>query len=133
MGANMAVAWIPSCEIDDVRLHELQGIIKFLTEQDCIDATGAYEDIDEALDDWKVGLTDSIGYIRDNHYSREIIAGMRVGDGYPVDITGGMSCGDCPTEAYDSFAKIGECEKLFNKLEEWAKADYSRGIGKNVL
>lgn len=41
-----------------------------------------------------------------------------------VFITGGLSWGDSPTEAYDHFNAIGECPGLYELLEKWSKEDH---------
>ena len=124
MGADMAIAWVPSCEIDDDRRHKLQEIIEALADKDLADKDLAdLLDYDGDLEDWKAELTDAVDWLCDERTRRDIAGHMIIGGGYPVHITGGMTHGEDPTDAYEYFDRIGQCDKLFAKLEEWARED----------
>ena len=53
---------------------------------------------------------------------------LRVG-GHNLLVTGGMSNGDSPTDAYDLFNLIWHCKKLYKQLEEWAIEDHAAASG----
>ena len=126
MGADFLVAWLPSCSITADRKVELNTIIDNLTDADFANTNGSarFDDIEE----WRERLSDRIDELAGGRLcGRDCCDAFRLpGADYPIDISGGMSHGDSPTEAYELMDEIADCPPLFYKLEAWAKEDAKR-------
>jgi len=112
MGADFIYAWIPNCDITEERRKELDAIVEAVTE---------FPDFEDSLEAWKGRLNDALDSLDGG--SREVSVLELPGADYSVLLTGGMSWGDEPTDAMRCFSAIGDCNELFEKLAEWARAD----------
>ena len=126
MGADFLVAWIPSCDITEKRSDVLRQVVADLTDSEFHDWSCGEHD---TLADWKAALTAALNNLTSDCCGREVCKHVRIGEGYPVDITGGMSGGDSPTDAYRDFCLISDCSTLYAKLEEFALCDYEERGG----
>jgi hypothetical protein len=107
MGADFTFQIIPCCKLTPERLAMAKGII----------ADAIVEDGDGDLRDEAHGVLDT--YAEDGYEDRRDVSHLHL-HGMVYYITGGMSWGDSPTEAYDDFGLIQEC---FTQFEQWSAED----------
>lgn len=109
MGADFCFAIIPVCKVTPEREAKLKLLVEDLFKDHDEDEFGhTKEDVLSAVDSY----ADSF----DCH--REV--GTMTIRGAAYYITGGMTWGDSPTEAYDELSVLDE---LFEQLEEWSLED----------
>ena len=122
MGADFIFETLPACHLTESRLAALRLLANTATlEND--DPSGAYEE-DE---DWRQALLAAIDCLAKD-YDREVCLWDVTDDPhsplrFPVWITGGMSSGDPPTDAYEHFDNLGQCPPILDLLLTWAKED----------
>ena len=129
MGADFIFHTLPACHLTEGRLAALRLLANTATlEND--DPSGDYEE-DE---DWRRALLAAIDCLA-KEYDREVGRWNVTDDPqnpllFPVWITGGMSWGDPPTDAYEHFDNLGQCPAIMELLLKWAKEDLE-GAGLN--
>lgn len=106
MGADFLFVTLPFCKLTKERLAEALAAAK-PDENDCYDM--------EAIED-------AIGQYSELFNSREVGVFHPDSSEFPFLITGGMSWGDSPTEAYDTMCAI-QSSGIYNLLAEWARQD----------
>jgi len=117
MSLMMFAAGVPDARIDDARKSTLLQIVADLPDD--------FFDPDEDADECRADLEDAVEFLAIARQSREVTEFLLPGAGYDLLVTGGMSNGDSPTDAYDLFNYIWHCKKLHDQIEEWAKEDYA--------
>jgi hypothetical protein len=85
--------------------------------------SGGYEE-DE---DWRRALLEAIDCLA-KEYGHEICRWDVMDYPYnpltfPIGVTGGMSWGDPPTDAYEHFNNLGQCAPIMDLLLKWARED----------
>ena len=122
MRADFIFHFLPACHLTEGRLAALRLLANTATlEND--DPSGDYEE-DE---DWRRALLAAIDCLA-SEYDREVLR-WEVTDEpdnpvrFPVWITGGMSSGDPPTDAYEHFHNLGQCPPILDLLLTWAQED----------
>ena len=118
MGAYMFAAGVPDARIDEARKLTLLKIVAELPDD--------FFDPDEHVVEWRADLVDAVEFLTIARQSREVTEFLLPGAGYDLLVTGGMSNGDSPTDAYDLFNYIWHCKKLYDQIEEWAREDYAK-------
>jgi hypothetical protein len=130
MGADFMCSSVPAAHISNTREEELKRIVADATEDDFVDLIAyCYGEIEasEQESEWSgakeliLGHIETFAGVGD---SREVGRCSWPGMDHDVFITGGMSWGDSPTEAFESFNIIGLFPPVYNQLEEWAKQDF---------
>lgn len=114
MGADLILATVPACGLDEDRMAKLNAIIEALPDDDCPDYV-------DDIEDWRGRLADALECM--NAGRRDVAELDFRSVDYPFLISGGMSWGDDPTDACAAFGVIGECQPLAEQLEAWAKED----------
>ena len=124
MGAHFTYQVVPQCVMTDERVLQLQKLMASIVtgpDQTYINDQGEEYSIDMllalALKYW--GLN-----------GRRDVSGIYLDDYVPHYITGGMSWGDAPTDAYETMDSINACPPMFELLETWALED--RNVIRNV-
>ena len=121
MGADMTLACAPACDLTPRRVKHIEQVVQAIPDAD--------EDLCE--------LMESLGYDDPAHAKRQILRcglesqeeGREVttlhipGCPYPVQVSGGLSWGDPPTESYTVLEHVARCPQLWQVLEEFARAD----------
>lgn len=115
MGANFTYRIVPIAKKTPERVMELIAIVDAISPQDFVD------------------LEDECGTTRDgilsaitdywNFRERRDVGELQLSDTIPFFISGGMTWGGGPTEAYDAMNVIGTVQSIWNKLEVWATED----------
>jgi hypothetical protein len=113
----MFAAGVPDVSIDEARKLILLKIVAELPDD--------FFDPDEHAVECRADLEDAVEFLTIARQSREVTEFLLPGVGYDLLVTGGMSNGDSPTDAYDLFNYIWHCKKLYEQIEEWAKEDYA--------
>lgn len=110
MGADFCFALVPKCELTPERLAKAKAIVEQYGHQKVSVTPFDHEDLCKVLDRLAAG-----GY-----ETRDTALLQLRGADYLV--TGGMSWGDPPTEAYQDFNAL-DFPELFNHLEQWSLED----------
>jgi hypothetical protein len=120
MGAEFILMGVPAAEIDDARKKRLLEIVGGVTEdsEDCDFQN--FEDVEE----YRNALAKAVEFIGRADRSREVAVFGLPGAQYEVLLTGGMSWGDAPTDAFGSFEVLNSCALLIEQLEVWATDDF---------
>ena len=110
MGADFVLTFIPICKLNPARNAKLMTLLDAMLENGVDEYGRTEEDILIALEDYK----------REKWvFSREVSTIEIRGVVYYT--TGGMTWGDCPTEAYDELNALGD---FFDLFEKWALEDF---------
>lgn len=117
MGADFILYALPACRFDDARITEMKQLIKELDEKELPedninDPPQPRELLETSFDDY----LDSVN-------GREAMVMGFTDWPYDMVFSGGMSWGDTPTDIANSMDVLIECNKVWYKLEEWARAD----------
>ena len=122
MGADFLLYSLPACEISPDRSVELKEIIRNLDDTDyaeIADFFGENGEVEEAL----LSSVDELVTIAQ---SREVSSGMSFGLDYTLMFTGGLSWGDHPTEAAETFDRLSMVGMIYDKLLEWSQAEFEQ-------
>ena len=130
MGADMSLATLPAFAITNQRLAKLLKTIEAIDVK-----TTSKENLEnwelEDLEAEKSGAFDGARTLRDMIGGREVETLTVSGADYAIWVTGGMSWGDPPTEAYEPFCHMNAFEEVWKLMESWAKEDLAKvGLGK---
>ncbi|MGO8749596.1 MAG: hypothetical protein ACLQNE_26875 [Thermoguttaceae bacterium] len=122
----MFAAGVPDARIDEARKSTLLQIVAELPDDYFdVDEWPNFEREAENVADCRADLRNAVEFLATARLSREVTPFSLPGAKYGLLLTGGMSNGDTPTDAYDQFEYICRCEKLFKQVEEWAVEDYA--------
>ena len=126
MGAYMFAAGVPDARIDKARKAVLLKIVAdlpddFFDPEEWPSPEGGRSTAAECRAD----LVDAVEFLVIARQSREVTQFTLTVGGHNLLVTGGMSNGDSPTDAYDLFNYIWHCKKLYKQLEEWAIEDHA--------
>ena len=121
MGADFIFETLPACHLTESRLTALRLLANTATLEN--DDSGVYE----GDADWRRALLAAIDCLA-SEYNREVLRWDVTDEPdnplhFPVWITGGMSSGDPPTDAYEHFHNLGQCPPILDLLLTWAKED----------
>lgn len=111
---------LPKFHITPKRIAELHSLV------DGSESNFLVENYDNE-EDWKEVVHDHIDDLESIDPSREVgffydSRTMR----HPFWITGGMSWGEKPTEACNTFEILDDCVRLYDKMAEWSIADFGK-------
>ena len=126
MGAYMFAAGVPDARINEARKAVLLKIVADLPD-DCLDPDEwpSPEGGRSAAAECRADLVDAVEFLTIARQSREVTQFTLTVGGHNLLVTGGMSNGESPTDAYDLFNYIWHCKKLYKQLEEWAIEDHA--------
>ena len=126
MGAYMFAAGVPDARIDEARKAILLQIVADLPD-DFFDPDEwpSPEGDRSTATECRADLVDAVEFLTIARQSREVTEFVLTVGGHNLLVTGGMSNGDSPTDAYDLFNYVWHCKKLYKQLEEWAIEDYA--------
>jgi hypothetical protein len=134
MGLMMFAGGVPDVRVDEARKLILLKIVAELPDDffdpDCWPSPGERNSAAECRAD----LVDAVEFLTIARQSKEVTEFILRGAGHNLLVTGGISNGEPPTDAYDLFNYVWHCEELYRQLEEWAiednakKADECNGL-----
>jgi hypothetical protein len=127
MGACMFAAGVPHATIDDARKSTLLQIVEELPDEFFNPDEWPNQESDD-VGACRADLERAVELLATESSSREVTRFSLPGAKYGLLLTGGMSNGDSPTDAYDLFNCICVCETLYKQIEEWAIEDYAPGV-----
>lgn len=126
MGADLVLASLPAVELSKGRSRKLHRLadrwsedkLREWAESLCLDA----EAIAEARESLH-GHIDALVHFA----SRRDVVTLRLADcAFPLWFSGGMTWGDSPTEAYDTFVALDAAGPIHDQLRAWALRDAAR-------
>lgn len=126
MGADLILVSVPYCDLDrGDRELQVKNVIRGLTDAECEFITSnACQWCDETPQEVRHLLLAVIeSYQGDYGWGREVADYKQDGADHTVLITGGMSHGDSPTEAYDEMRMLLYVEQVYDLLLKWARED----------
>ena len=131
MGADFLYATVPCFTLTPERERQFTEMLNqhFAdgTDMDWLrDRAGLDQDDEEEVSNAALlaAVLDAIHRVRDSHGSREVSYLSLSGMDYAVMITGGMSWGDSPTEAFDSFCLLEELpDDMYQQMIAWSRED----------
>ncbi len=126
MSLMMFAAGIPDARIDEARKAILLQIVADLPDDffDPDEWPNPEAERNNAAE-CRADLVDAVEFLTIARQSREVTEFILTVGGHNLLVTGGMSNGDSPTDAYDLFNLIWHCKKLYRQLEEWAIEDHA--------
>ena len=125
MGAYMCAAGVPDARIDKARKAILLRIIADLPDDFFDPDEWPGPDERNSAADCRADLEDAVEFLVVARQSREVTPFILTVGGHNLLVTGGMSSGDSPTDAYDWFNLIWHCKQLYQQLEKWAIEDHA--------
>lgn len=117
MSADFILYALPECKTLKKRGGEL---IRMTNKMGLKDFTDPGWDTDE---DARSAIRDAIGFYFNAVGRGDVVTIRPEGALYGLIISGGMSYGDSPTDACDYMSVICDCDKIYNKIREWALED----------
>lgn len=119
----MTLCCVPACELTPPRIQRIEQLLQAIPEDDdqfknLMDMLG-YEEAERA----KQGVLANC--IESQRRNRQITTISLPGLPYRVHVTGGLSWGDVPTEAFTILEHVEWCPPVWAILEEFAREDYS--------
>ena len=115
MGADYLQISVPACGIDEERLKVLHRIVDAQTEVPA--DVNWWDDLPE----WKECLHEAVDFLADAGDRRDTgVIGHEI-------VTGGMSRGDGPTEAFQYMDRLNECCPIIEQMEAWREEDTLSG------
>jgi hypothetical protein len=126
MSLMMCAAGVPDARIDEARKAILLQIVAdlpddFFDPDEWPNCEREFSTATECCAD----LVDAIEFLTVARQSREVTEFILTVGGHNLLVTGGMTNGDSPTDAYDLFNYVWHCKKLYKQLEEWAIEDHA--------
>ena len=126
MGADFIYAVLPKCELTEERkgvLLNLVDAMKMEDFEDDLEDGGNGEGLEKKKDILEAAV-DSYAFHSSGN-GREV--GELLLKGGMYILTGGMSWGDAPTDAWDDFYSLGFIPNIWGLLESWMEEDVSQG------
>jgi hypothetical protein len=120
MVADMLLVGLPRFKATDDRIQQLRDIVANSTAIESGDHFGGNN-----LEEWKQYMMAAIDDISDFDYTGEVSGISIEGGKYPLWISGGLSWGDDPTEAFYSICTLADCELMWDMIRKWAIEDNS--------
>ena len=118
MGADFICCYIPAAKIDEDRKRRLLEIAAAEEPRDWEDSHY------ESAEDYGKAIAAAVEYLA-GLPNRETVVIDFPGAEYPALLTGGMSWGDTPTDAFDHFDVIlVHAPAVVELLERWARQDH---------
>jgi len=126
MGADFMFAVSPRCELTDERKRRIKDVIRAIPDKELLEVVDEYYPLglgDEATPEeirvtlYRAVLENAEVETRDTSYIR--LDGMD----WTANITGGMSWGDSPTEAFDDLAGISSFDPVYELMKEFSRED----------
>ena len=123
MGADMLLASLPAFEVTDERLEELRNLLKDEYSNGTLD--DFCDDIDRSHD----SVEGAIDFLAAGGYEgREVVKFSFGSEGDPKGfysfwMTGGMSWGDDPTEAFGHLVSLDCVRPLRSLIYKWSRED----------
>ena len=114
MGADFLLACLPAASISTERRQRLHEMVENLSDEDI---QNDYLEIlgEEGPEEARKALCRHIDLLpEESQYRRDVSELDLPGLGFPMRFTGGMSCGDVPTDLYDTFCALAECGPITN-------------------
>jgi hypothetical protein len=121
MGADMTLACAPACNLTPQRVRHVEQVVRAIP-----DADEDLRELMEALsyDDAAQAKRQIIQCsLESQEEGREVTTLHVQGYPYPLQVSGGLSWGDPPTELYTVLEHVARCPQLWQVLEEFARAD----------
>ena len=130
MGADFMLAVSPRCELTHERKRRIKETIRAIRDEKLLEIVNNYGPL--GLDDestpaeirvelYKAVLENAEIERRDTSYIR--LEGMD----WTANITGGMSWGDSPTDAFDSMSAISDFDPVYELMKEFSREDVAGG------
>ena len=137
MGADFCACGVPLCELTEERLTALRAVMADYTDKEIITIAEDWVSLDpdyleELSEAGKAHVLrrhfvdralESISYLDSRCASPIRFDGMD----YAVLLTGGMTWGDAPTEAYETFMEVCAANKMWKLMQTFAREDYGKG------
>jgi hypothetical protein len=120
MGADFMFWLVPAPDLTPERQAELRRLADAATLQE--ETYSHYEDERE----WRAALHAALDYTIEGHRDMAHWFPDPAPDNpltYPVWLTGGLSCGDLPTEASHHFQNLIDYKPIYTILLKWAQED----------
>ena len=119
MGADFLFHLMPWCELTNERQARLITAIESITEEEFLDIEFY---VAEDLENLHVTLTDyALDYL--NWAGRRDVGCFHI-ENIAYLLTGGMSHGDSPTDAFDMFMAMAAVPRIYDLILVWAEEDY---------
>lgn len=125
MGADFALATFPYFDMTDDRRERFRELIVNLpaSETDEFQEWYGLDDEDYSLEELLQDIESSCSTV--SRETTTITAYNDKGERYELNVTGGMSWGDSPTDAYDAFNRASFFESVYNLAVDFS-VEYSK-------
>lgn len=125
MGADFTLATFPYFEMTDDRRERFRELIVNLpaSETDEFQEWYGLDDEDYSLEELLQDIESSCSTV--SRETTTITAYNDKGERYELNVTGGMSWGDPPTDAYDAFNRAAFFESVYNLAVDFS-VEYSK-------
>lgn len=117
MGDDFCEAALPKIRLTAARIKKLHALVKDVP----------YQDDPDCADERRDELHEYIDSLIEHVDGREVGELWFEGMDYMVWTTGGMSCGEPPTDAYEPFSEVAEA--FYDVMLVWAREDWKKEQG----
>lgn len=124
MGADFMWAVAPQPELNDDRVAAIRQLIEEITDEELVnvdDNFGCFYNDD--YDQMREELLDTVILVCQDLDNRETSQIRLSGMDWRGIITGGMSWGDAPTDAFRPIAMVGYFQSVFDLLRQFSQED----------
>jgi hypothetical protein len=122
MGDDFSFATLPACHLTEGRLAALRLLANTATLENAAPSC-EYGEVEE----WRRALLEAIDCLANADdwevYRWDVTDDPRNPLRFPVWITGGLSCYDPPTAAWEHFRNLEDCPAIMDLLLKWGKED----------
>ena len=124
MGCELAIACIPLAEMNPDRIQRLHVIVDELDEEVMEEVTCCMDSEEHCADDVRRFLHEQVNLIAFSENRWRDVSHIRLPElPYRVLAAGGYTWGDSPSDLYEAFWVINDCEPIRKQLANWACQD----------
>jgi hypothetical protein len=128
MGADMTIQVCPACDMTADRMEFLRGLARGAGDDDPSLRELIEAEYLDSPDEARQRLLEVVEFLAEDVYQRRDVCTLLLAEGqaYELLVTGGLSWGDAPTDAYDYLQTIGYFQPLWDALRAWAIEDRAK-------
>ena len=126
MGADLCLTYLPACQMTPARQRHLRGLIEDLDHEELQDAWDYSTGEPATKEEFPVvreALNAAMAVLVSARERRDVVYWSSSDLAQPLLVTGGITWGDAPTEAFSAFELLGAVDRIYNQLKSWGQQD----------
>ena len=126
MGASFLFSFVPEVHLTDARMEEIKSLLAEIPDErfkDFVDGIW----VDDEFDAQATREAILAAVKQSQGTNKTTCRALFYGLDYYLHISGGLSWGDPPTDAYDTFQTIGRCPPVYDAMLRMSREDFKKG------